>query len=98
MIFIIPIPATTKAITLTKSANTFIPLVNPDNVSIISSLVTISKSFSSPGSTFRIDLITPIASCLVFSYSDSDGASIFRLNDVHLLENFFKKLVIGIAI
>ena len=67
IIFIIPIPATTSAITLTINAKSFIPLVNPERVSIISSLVTISKSFSSPGLTFRIDRIIPITSCLVFS-------------------------------
>ena len=67
IMFMIPIPATTRAITLTNKANSFIPLVKPENCSVNSVFVTISKSLSSSGRTLRIDLIKPITSSLVFS-------------------------------
>ena len=62
MIFIIPIPATNKAITLTAKANTFTPPVKEPKVSISSVLEVISKSFSFPGGTLRIARIIPITS------------------------------------
>ena len=62
IIFIIPIPATNKAITLTEKANIFTPPVNEPNVSISSVLEVISKSFSLSGGTLRIALIIPITS------------------------------------
>ena len=72
IIFIIPIPATSKAITLTDPAKSLIPPVKPAKVFISSSFEITSKSFSSPTGTFLTRRIRPMASSIVLSYISAD--------------------------
>ena len=65
IMFIIPIPAASNAIIETTRA----PILTPPVISFIcpikDSLLKISKSFSSPGPTFLMVLIYPIAASMV---------------------------------
>ena len=98
IIFIIPIPATTNAITLTEKANNLIPSENGFNSFNISSLDVSSKLLSSPGGTFLKVRKIPITSSRVWSYISSEGAStvisILRRQPPYIC----KCVVIGMAI
>ena len=65
IIFMIPMPATISAITLTEKANNLMPSVNGANSSNISSLDVNSKLLSSPGRTFLKVRKIPITSSRV---------------------------------
>ena len=79
-----------------ENAKILMELVNDPKVSINSSLVVISKSFSSPGGTFRIALSAPITSSNVSPYNSEDSDSTVMPKEYDLPLKRCKKVVTGI--
>ena len=96
IIFIIPTPAASKAITETTSAPIFIGPVISFTVVIIDSLLKIEKSFGSPGGTFLIFLKCPIAASITSSYSSELCAVTIIFTLLEYLPYIFCHVVMGI--